>query len=139
MSHGKNILFICVENARRSQMAESIFNELAKKKGLKARAISAGTMPSSKVDPKVVKVLEEIGMLINNQKPKLLTNEMLSESDKIITMGCLSKDICPSVFIDRTEDWNIEDPKGKPVEKFRQIRDVIKAKAEELVRQLSES
>lgn len=120
-------------------MAESIFNELAKKKGLKARAISAGTMPSSKVDPKVVKVLEEIGMLINNQKPKLLTNEMLSESDKIITMGCLSKDICPSVFIDRTEDWNIEDPKGKPVEKFRQIRDVIKAKAEELVRQLSES
>ncbi len=120
-------------------MAESIFNELAKKKGLKVRAISAGTMPSGQVDPIVVMVLEEIGIRIENQQPRSLTNEMISGSDKIITMGCVAKDVYPSVFIDKTIDWNIEDPKGKPIEKVREIRDVIKVKVEELARQLSEN
>ena len=139
MSNEKNILFVCVENARRSQIAESIFNELAKKKGLKVRPISAGTMPSKQVDPRVVQVLEEIGMKVKNQKPKSLTNKMISKSDKIITMGCSAREVCPSIFIDKTVDWNIEDPKDKPIEKVREIRDVIKAKVEELLRQLSES
>ena len=139
MADEKNILFVCVENARRSQMAESIFNELAKKNGLKIRAISAGTMPSNQVDPNVVRVLKEIGIEVKNQTPKSLTNKTVAKSDKIITMGCLAKKVCPSVFIDKTIDWNIEDPKDKPLEKVREIRDVIKAKTEELVRQLSES
>lgn len=139
MSDEKNILFVCVENARRSQIAESIFNELAKRRGLKVRALSAGTLPSSQVDPMVVKVLEEIGIKVKDQRPKSLTNEMISKSDKIITMGCLAKEVCPSVFIDRTIDWNVEDPKGKPIEKVREIRDIIRAKVEELIRQLSES
>lgn len=133
-----NVLFVCVENARRSQMAEYIFNELARRKGLKIKAVSAGTMPGE-VDPAVVKVLNEIGIKMENYKTKSLTNEMIEKSSKIITMGCMSRDICPSVFIDRAVDWNIEDPKGKPIEKVREIRDVIKAKVEELVWQLSEN
>lgn len=139
MSDAKNILFVCVENARRSQMAESIFNELAKEKGLNVIAKSAGTMPSTQVDPNVIKVLEEIGIRLEEQKPKLLSNEMISEADKIITMGCLAKEVCPSIFIEKTEDWNIEDPKGKPIEKVREIRDLIKKKVEELVWQLSKN
>jgi len=136
MAQDTNILFVCVENARRSQMAEAIFNELAKKKGLNTRASSAGTMPSSQVDPKVRKVLEEIGIKIENQKPKSLTNEMISKSYKIITMGCLAKDVCPSVFIDKTIDWNIEDPKGKPIEEVRKIMREIERKVRELVSEL---
>jgi protein-tyrosine-phosphatase len=136
MTGTMNILFVCVENARRSQMAASIFNELAKKKGLKANAISAGTMPADKVDPDVAKVLAEIGIRFKDQRPQPLTSKMISEADKIITMGCLSKDVCPSIFIDRTEDWNIEDPKGKSMEKVREIRDVIKAKVGDLICQL---
>lgn len=134
----KDVLFVCIENARRSQMAESIFNELAKRKDLRLRAISAGTMPSNQIDQNVVKVLEEAGIKIENSKPKALTNEMISRAAKIITMGCLTKDVCPSVFIDKSEDWNIEDPKSKPIEKVREIRDVILARVEELIRQLSE-
>jgi protein-tyrosine-phosphatase len=139
MQEPATILFVCVENARRSQMAESIFNELARKKGLKVRAVSAGTMPSKDIDPNVVKVLDEICIRIENQKPKSLTNEMIVQADKIVTMGCMSKEVCPSVFIDRTEDWDIEDPKGRTIEKVREIRDAIKAKVETLVCQLSEN
>jgi arsenate reductase len=139
MREPATILFVCVENARRSQMAESIFNELARKRGLKARAISAGTMPGNDIDLNVVKVLEEIGIRIENQKPKALTDEMIVQADKIVTMGCISREACPSVHIDRAEDWNIEDPKGKTVEKVREIRDVIKAKVEALVCQLPEN
>lgn len=136
MAREKNILFVCVENARRSQMAEAIFNYLAKKKGLKIRASSAGTMPNSQVDPKVRKVLQEIGIKIEDQKPKSLTNEMISKSYKIITMGCLAKEVCPSVFIDKTVDWNIEDPKGRPIEEVRRIMHGIERKVRELVSEL---
>lgn len=135
----KNVLFVCIENARRSQMAEAIFNQLAKEMKLEARATSAGTMPSDKIDPNIARVLEEIGVRVEDRRPRSLNNNMIAEADAIVTMGCLSKEVCPSVFIDKTIDWNIEDPKGKPIEKVREIRDEVRAKVEELIRQLSEN
>lgn len=137
MNDGEKILFVCVENARRSQMAEAIFNELARRQGLTIQAISAGTQPGEKVDPNIVTALEEIGITIRNSIPKSLTKEMIHSASRIISMGCLTNDSCPSLLIDVAQDWNIEDPKGKSMEKVREIRDLIKENVEDLICQLS--
>ena len=128
----KKILFVCVHNAARSQMAEAFFNQIAKEK---AKGFSAGTQPSDKVNPVVVAAMLEVGIDISRQKPKMLTLEMLEGVDRVITMGCGVEGVCPASFVP-TEDWELEDPEGKPIEKVRQIRDEIKAKVEELVRTL---
>jgi len=128
----KKVLFICAENACRSQMAEAFFNKYASGK---AFAISAGTKPADQVNPKAVEVMKEIGIDISKQKPKLLTTQMMKEADRIITMGC-STDFCPAPHI-KTEDWDIEDPSGKPITKFRGVRDQIKEKVEKLIREIS--
>lgn len=127
----KKILFVCVENACRSQMAEAFFNRMSKT----ARASSAGTKPTSGVNPLAVQVMKEIGIDLTNAKPKLLTLEMLDAADRVITMGCAVDDVCPGTIVE-TEDWRIEDPAGKPIEEFRRARELIKEKVEKLVREL---
>jgi len=128
----KKVLFVCVHNSGRSQMAEAFFNRLAKGK---AAAISAGTKPAIQVNPIVGQAMLEVGVDIRNQKPKLLTSEMLENTDRVITMGCNVEQACPAALVP-TEDWELEDPEGKPVEKVRQIRDEVKVKVWALIKEL---
>ena len=118
------VLFVCVGNAGRSQMAEAFFSQAA---GGKARAISAGTKPASAVDPRTIEVMREVGIDISRNKPKALTMEMMDQADRVVTMGCGVEGICPASFV-QTEDWQLEDPKGKPIEEVRRIRDEIRAR-----------
>jgi arsenate reductase len=113
-------------------MAEAFFNQIAQGKAV---AISAGTQPAAQVNPRVVAAMSEVGIEIGDKKPKLLTVEMLEGADRIITMGCSVAEACPASLVP-TEDWELDDPEGKPIEKIRQIRDEIKTKVEELVREL---
>jgi arsenate reductase len=113
-------------------MAEALFNHHA---GAKARAFSAGTKPASHTDRTVVEAMKELGIDISSQRPKMLTMEMLENADKVITMGCGVEGFCPASFVP-TEDWQLEDPEGKPIEKIREIRDEIEAKVRELVEEL---
>lgn len=129
----KKVLFVCVGNSGRSQMAEAFFNHLA---GGKAQAFSAGTNPASSVDPTVVQLMLEVGIDISEKHPKKLTLEMLDETDRVVTMGCGVEQSCPATFV-QTEDWGLEDPKGQPVEKVREIRDEIRKRIEELLQGLS--
>ena len=110
-------------------MAEAFFNRLASGK---ANAISAGTKPATRVDPVVIEVMREVVIDISGNMPKALTAEMIEQADKIISMGCGVEGICPATFTD-TEDWGLEDPKGKPIEKIREIRDSIRDKVAILV------
>ena len=120
----KTVLFVCVHNSGRSQMAEAFFNQLAKGK---AKALSAGTNPADTINPTVVKTMREVGIDISASEPKSLTLNTLEQADKVVTMGCGVEEICPAAFIE-TEDWELEDPSGKPLERVREIRDKIKAK-----------
>lgn len=129
LSEMKTVLFVCVHNSGRSQMAEAFFNHMAKGK---ARALSAGTEPGNTVSPVVVQVMKEAGIDISGNKPRGFTEEMLKQADRVITMGCLSEGACPASFVP-AEDWALEDPKGKPVEKVRQIRDEIKARVKKML------
>ena len=128
----KPVLFVCVGNSGRSQMAEALFNHLAKGK---AKAISAGTEPASTVDPTVIKVMKEVGIDISGNKPKPLTPEMIDQANLVITMGCGAEAACPASWVE-TRDWGLEDPKDKPVEKVREIRDEIKARVTELLKEM---
>ncbi len=114
-------------------MAEAFFNSRTKGG---VQAISAGTNPGAQVDPTVGQVMREVGIDISGRKPKLLTAQMLEEGSRVITMGCgVEADLCPAGFVP-AEDWGIEDPHGKPVERVRQIRDEIRAKVDALVRDI---
>ena len=126
----KKILFVCVENAGRSQMAEAFANEYEKGKFVVS---SAGNKPADKVSPIVVEVLKEKGIDISMNKPKLLTFQMAQDADLIVTMGCNDQEICPGPFFKPTVDWKLEDPKGKPIEKVREIRDEIERKVQRLI------
>ena len=128
----RTVLFVCVGNAGRSQMAEAFFNQLA---GEKARAVSAGTKPAGAVDPRTVEVMREVGVDIGAAKPKALTMETLEQADRVITMGCGVEGVCPASFVE-TEDWQLEDPKGKPIEEVRRIRDEIRARVLKLLDRL---
>ena len=123
MTESKNILFVCVENAGRSQMAEAFFKKYAKNQ---FHVISAGTSPSSHLNPVVVSVMNELGIDLENQKPQLLSSSMIEDSNKTVNMGCMDKKSCPSLFVNDVDDWNIEDIKGKSIEDIRKIRDQIK-------------
>jgi len=112
-------------------MAEAFFNHYA---AGKAEAISAGTQPASHVDQNVAKAMREIGIDISSRRPKALTVEMLEGANRIITMGCGSEGICPATFAP-TEDWQLEDPEGKPIYKVREIRDEIEAKVKKLIKE----
>jgi protein-tyrosine-phosphatase len=112
-------------------MAEAFFDHYA---AGKAKAFSAGTRPASHVDQSVVKAMREIGIDISSKRPKALTLDMLDGADRVITMGCGVEGVCPATFV-TTEDWQLEDPEGKPIEKVRQIRDEIEAKVKKLIRE----
>jgi protein-tyrosine-phosphatase len=128
----KKILFVCVENAGRSQMAEAFANHYGKDKIV---ASSAGINLADKVNATVVKAMKEKGIDISNNKPKLATPKMVEEADLIITMGCGAADLCPGPFFKTTVDWGLEDPKGKPIEKVREIRDEIERRVKTLIEQ----
>jgi len=123
-------LFVCVENAGRSQMAEAFANYYGKGKLV---ASSAGVMLADRVNPVVVEVMREKGFDISMNKPKLLTTQMVEEADRVITMGCSVEKFCPAPLLKNVIDWKLEDPKGKPVETVRKIRDQIETKVHELI------
>jgi len=133
MPNTKRILFVCVENAGRSQMAEGFFRKLAPQEFLPT---SAGTMPVNEINPLAIQVMKEVGIDISKQKPKILSDAMIKESAKVVNMGCMDKESCPALFVNDIIDWNIADPKGKSIEQVRQIRDEIKSKVRELVTNL---
>jgi len=129
----KKILFVCVENAGRSQMAEAF----AKLYGRgKVEAMSAGTMPSTKVNPSVIQVMQEKGIDISKNKPKLINTQMVQEADNIITMGCSAEGFCPAPLLTKVIEWELEDPKGKSLQKVREIRDDIERRVKKLVKEI---
>ena len=125
-----SILFVCVENAGRSQMAEAF----ALKRGLNAS--SAGTVPPASVNPTAVQVMKEKGIDISSKKPKMLTAAMIDSADLVVTMGCSVEEVCPRPMLAKMQkklvDWDLEDPKGKPVEGVRRIRDEIERRVASL-------
>jgi len=118
----KNVLFVCVENAGRSQMAEAFFRKFTENK---FNVISAGTTPSPKLNPIVTEVMKEIGIDMTKQSPKTLSDSMISSSFKTVNMGCIDKESCPALFVKDVIDWNISDPKKKTIDQVREIRDQI--------------
>ncbi|HEX6280777.1 MAG TPA: arsenate reductase ArsC [Nitrososphaera sp.] len=131
----RTILFVCVENAGRSQMAEGFFNQKYAPKGY--RAISAGTRPSSQINPLAVQAMKEVGINISsNQKSKIITEDMIRSSEKSVNMGCIDRAECPMLFINNVMHWGIEDPKGKPIEKVREIRDEIERQVKQIAQSL---
>ena len=129
------VLFVCIENSCRSQIAESLFNNLIKNYNINASASSAGTIPATKVNPSAIQVLEELDIKYN-LNPKTLTAEMMNNADVIVSMGCMANDFCPATLIPKTQDWAIDNPSGQSLDKFREVRDVIKQKIEALINSL---
>ncbi len=134
----QQILFVCVHNAGRSQMAEAYFNHLAGQRGLSAHGLSAGTAPGPGVNPVAAEVMVEAGIPMDGQTPKLLTPELAASASKIITMGCgVEADMCPAgTYI--SEDWGLPDPHGKGPDAVREVRDAVRDRVALLVDQLAE-
>jgi arsenate reductase len=123
------VLFACVHNAGRSQMAAAIFNLLADP--MKARAISAGTQPGARVHPEVVQVMDEVGVALGNLIPRKLTDELAAEARILVTMGC--GEACPVLPGVERDDWPLDDPKGQPIERVREIRAEIERRVRALL------
>ena len=118
------VLFACVHNAGRSQMAAALFNQLVDP--ALARAVSAGTRPGTRVHPEVVEAMKEVGIDLADVRPRQLTDELAGQARVLVTMGC--GDECPFVPGAQMEDWPLEDPKGQPIERVREIRDEIRGR-----------
>lgn len=131
------LLFVCVENAGRSQMAEAF----ARRKGFNAS--SAGTKPAVSVNPAVVEAMAEKAFNFSLKKPKMLTLELIDQADMVITMGCSVEKVCPRPMLERMNkkliDWALEDPKGKPLSEVRRIRNEIERRVDELSKMTSAS
>ena len=131
------LLFVCVENAGRSQMAEAF----ARRKGL--QAASAGTVPAESVNPAVVEAMAEKAFNFALKKPKMLTMEMIDQADVVVTMGCSVEEVCPRPMLVKMQkkliDWNLEDPKGKSLAEARRIRNEIERRVEELAQSTKEN
>ena len=123
------VIFACVHNAGRSQMAAAYFNQLVDR--TLAQAVSAGTQPGERVHPVVVDVMSEVGINLSGKKPQRLTEGLASDAKLLVTMGC--GDECPCVPGLKVEDWPLQDPKDQPVEVVRRIRDDIKGRVTALV------
>lgn len=123
------VLFACVHNAARSQMAAAFFNQLSDPD--KARAISAGTQPSERVDEKVVAAMREVGIDLSDQKPQELTVKVQGQADFLVTLGC--GESCPAIPPFRRADWELDDPAGQPIDQVRRIRDDIRSRVADLV------
>lgn len=114
------VLFVCLHNAGRSQMSQALFEQVA---GGRHAAISAGTTPGERVHPEVVEVMRELGMDLSGRRPALLTRELAEQADIVVTMGC--GDQCPYIPGKRYLDWDLPDPKGRPMAEVRATRDEI--------------
>jgi arsenate reductase len=123
------VLFACVHNAGRSQMAAALFNLEADP--ARARAVSAGTQPGERVHPVVVEAMKELGIDLSELRPRLLTDELARSVSLLVTMGC--GEACPAIPGLRREDWPLEDPKNRPIEEVRRIRDGIRERIQDLV------
>jgi len=133
-----DVLFVCVHNAGRSQMAEALFNHLARERGLPFRAESAGTSPAPAVHPVVVEAMREVGIDLSDRRPSLLTEEQVRRARRVITMGCaVDAEACPAVLWKGVEDWGLPDPQGRPLEEVRHIRDEILRRVLRLLEELS--
>lgn len=133
----KRILFVCVHNAGRSQMAEAFFNHLARERGVDAVSESAGTAPGERINPDAAQVMAELGISLEGHRPRLLTAERAAQADRMITMGCgVEADMCPvgSYF---TDDWGLDDPAGQPLEVVRKVRDAVRERVLALVTELA--
>ena len=132
MSSAKpTVLFVCVHNAGRSQMAAGFMRTLGADR---VEVLSAGSAPKDSINPIAVQAMQEIGIDISNNTPKVLTPEAVQESDAVITMGC--GDVCPFYPGKRYEDWVLDDPAGQGIESVRVIRDEIKKRVEQLLSEL---
>jgi arsenate reductase len=125
----KTVIFACNHNAGRSQMAEAYFNALANP--TLARAVSAGTRPAARIDPEVLVAMREVGLDLSGAKPQALTQELASHADLLITMGC--GDECPEVPGLHCDDWPLQDPRGQPPERVREIRTEVRWRVWELI------
>ena len=132
----KIVLFVCIENAARSQIAEAFFRKYAPRGYM---TVSGGTRPAGEINPIVVQAMNEIGIDISKQKSKVVAEDMIRNADVRVNMGCMEKEACPTLFIHDLLEWGIEDPKGKPIEKVREIRDDIKQKVRQLAADLVKS
>jgi arsenate reductase len=126
-----SVLFVCVHNAGRSQMAEAFLEAAAAGKLV---GESAGTDPGESVHPEVVQVMEELGIDLTGRRPKRLEDSIVLRADLVVTMGC--GDACPIFPGKRYEDWDLPDPSGKPLEEVRRVRDEIKRRVERLIQEL---
>ncbi|MDH3677888.1 MAG: arsenate reductase ArsC [Nitrosopumilus sp.] len=131
----KKILFVCVENAGRSQMAEAFFRKYLPSG---YEPISAGTKPALNVNPTVVQAMKEVGIDIDGNSPQNISQQMVEESEIAVNMGCMDKESCPALFLKGVKDWQIQDPKGKTIEEVREIRDQIKQKVKEFIRAITQ-
>jgi len=129
----KTVLFVCVHNSDRSQMAEAFFNQLA---AGRAQAFSAGTQPADAVHPVVIEAMREVGIDISRNRPKVLTLEAAEEADRIVTMGCGVEGVCPAGMVE-TEDWNLDDPQGMTLEGVRHIRDETRERVVALLEEIA--
>ncbi len=125
----QRVLFVCVHNSGRSQMAEAFARELSEGR---LDAESAGTEPTVGLNPVVVEAMRERGLDITGQRPKLLTPEMARRADRVFTMGCYADGACPAFMLD-AEDWALDDPHGQPIERVRAIRDDVEARVRALI------
>lgn len=126
------VLFVCVQNAGRSQMAEALFRRAA---GTRHEARSAGSRPAERVHPEVAEVMLEAGIDVSREVPRKLERSDLEWADHVVTMGC--GDECPVVPGKRYEDWELDDPAGRPLDEVRAVRDEIRRRVDELLRGLS--
>jgi len=124
-------LFVCLHNAGRSQMSQALFERAAEGRH---RALSAGTTPADRVHPEVVEVMRELGIELADREPQLLTRELAEQADVVVTMGC--GDECPYIPGRRYLDWDLEDPKGRPIDEVRVTRDDIDRRVRQLVKDL---
>ncbi|MCX9193488.1 heat-shock protein HtpX [Carbonactinospora thermoautotrophica] len=131
MSDKPSVLFVCVHNAGRSQMAAGFLAHLA---GDRIEVRSAGSAPADQVNPVAVAAMREVGIDISANQPKILTPEAVQASDVVITMGC--GDVCPVFPGKRYLDWQLDDPAGQPLERVRLVRDEIRARVEKLISEL---
>ena len=128
------VLFVCVHNSGRSQMAEALFNRIARKRGVEAHAESTGTDPAERVNTKVAQVMSEIGIDISESKPRRLTDDMVARSDEIITMGCaMDSEQCPSIRLEKVVDWQLRDPSVMDIDDIRRLRETIRQKVESIL------
>src|SRR5574338_218238 len=133
MAEPRKVLFVCVENAGRSQMAEGFFRKYAPS-GYEPQ--SAGTKPTGQINPLAIQAMKEAGVDITGQTPKTISSSMVYLATHVINMGCMDQEACPALFVGDVADWAIPDPKGKPIEEVRKIRDEIEKKVLELCKSL---